>query len=218
MRIPVRYPTLVWTAIVAAVFSLVVGLLMTLDFVGRGKYELFDTPAVPGRSSSSSRTSRAMPSCSRRFGSWICSCGTRTSAIASSWRRACTCCWAASWLAAGGRAVGGVGARHDVSARPVDPEADAESTDAASRPDGPRSAWWRIVAAVLVRIRLRAEPIERRTRPRPARPRPHGDPRRSPAEPPAARADTGRPHSLDRHLPRTGTPLPEPHRGCAAGL
>ena len=45
MKIPVRYPTLVWTAIVAAVFSLIVGLLMTLDFVGRGKYELFDTPA-----------------------------------------------------------------------------------------------------------------------------------------------------------------------------
>ena len=45
MNIPVRYPTLVWTAIVAAVFSLIVGLLMTLDFVGRGKYELFDTPA-----------------------------------------------------------------------------------------------------------------------------------------------------------------------------
>jgi outer membrane protein assembly factor BamB len=43
VKVPIRYSTLVWTAIVAAVFSLVVGLLMTLDFVGRGKYELFDT-------------------------------------------------------------------------------------------------------------------------------------------------------------------------------
>ena len=44
MNIPVRYPALVWTAVVAAVFSLIVGLLMTLDFVGRGKFELFDSP------------------------------------------------------------------------------------------------------------------------------------------------------------------------------
>ena len=45
MKVPMRYPTLVWTAIVATVFSLVVGLLMTLAFVGRGTYELFDDPA-----------------------------------------------------------------------------------------------------------------------------------------------------------------------------
>ncbi|MHB8957611.1 MAG: outer membrane protein assembly factor BamB family protein [Pirellulaceae bacterium] len=44
MNIPVRYPTLLWTAVVAALFSLIVGLLMTLDFLGRGKYELFDSP------------------------------------------------------------------------------------------------------------------------------------------------------------------------------
>ncbi len=44
MKIPVRYPALAGTAVVAAVFSLIVSLLMTLDFVGRGKYELFDSP------------------------------------------------------------------------------------------------------------------------------------------------------------------------------
>ena len=44
MNIPVRYPALAGTAVVAAVFSLIVSLLMTLDFVGRGKFELFDSP------------------------------------------------------------------------------------------------------------------------------------------------------------------------------
>lgn len=45
MSISVRYPTLVGTAVVAAVFSLAVGLLMAMDYAGRGTYELFDTPA-----------------------------------------------------------------------------------------------------------------------------------------------------------------------------
>jgi outer membrane protein assembly factor BamB len=45
MKVSIRYPALVATAMVAAVFSLIVGLLMALDFAGRGKYELFDTPA-----------------------------------------------------------------------------------------------------------------------------------------------------------------------------
>ncbi len=44
MSITVRYPTLLGTAIVATVFSLIVGALMALDFVQRGQYELFDTP------------------------------------------------------------------------------------------------------------------------------------------------------------------------------
>ncbi|MHB8969449.1 MAG: outer membrane protein assembly factor BamB family protein [Pirellulaceae bacterium] len=44
MNIPIRYPALAGTAVVAATFSLIVGLLITADFVGRGKFELFDAP------------------------------------------------------------------------------------------------------------------------------------------------------------------------------
>lgn len=44
MRISVRYQTLVGTAVVATIFTVIVSLLMTVDFVRRGKYELFDTP------------------------------------------------------------------------------------------------------------------------------------------------------------------------------
>ena len=45
MKWTVRYPTILWTSIVAGLFSLIVCLLLTIDFVGRGKYELFDSPA-----------------------------------------------------------------------------------------------------------------------------------------------------------------------------
>jgi len=44
MRVPIRYPALLWTAVVATAFCLTVGALMAFDFVARGKYELFDTP------------------------------------------------------------------------------------------------------------------------------------------------------------------------------
>ena len=45
MKLQVRYPAILGTAIVAGVFSLIVALLLAIDFVGRGSYELFDTPA-----------------------------------------------------------------------------------------------------------------------------------------------------------------------------
>ena len=44
MRRFITHRSLVWTAWVASLFSLVIGVLMTLDFVDRGKYELFDSP------------------------------------------------------------------------------------------------------------------------------------------------------------------------------
>ncbi|MCU0959764.1 MAG: PQQ-like beta-propeller repeat protein [Pirellulaceae bacterium] len=44
MRWTLTYPTLVRSAYVAGLFSLVVAVLMVLDFAGRGKLELFDTP------------------------------------------------------------------------------------------------------------------------------------------------------------------------------
>ncbi len=44
MKFEVRYPAVLWTSIVAGTFSLIVCLLLAIDFVGRGKYELFDTP------------------------------------------------------------------------------------------------------------------------------------------------------------------------------
>ena len=44
MKLEVRYPTVLGTSIVAGVFSLIVSLLLILDFVGRGSFELFDSP------------------------------------------------------------------------------------------------------------------------------------------------------------------------------
>jgi outer membrane protein assembly factor BamB len=40
----VTHRSLAWTAGVAGVFSLIIGILMTLDFADRGKFELFDSP------------------------------------------------------------------------------------------------------------------------------------------------------------------------------
>ena len=40
----VTHRSLIWTAWVAGVFSLIIGILMTLDFADRGKFELFDSP------------------------------------------------------------------------------------------------------------------------------------------------------------------------------
>ncbi len=40
----VTHRSLIWTAWVATAFSLVIGVLMTLDFAERGKFELFDSP------------------------------------------------------------------------------------------------------------------------------------------------------------------------------
>jgi outer membrane protein assembly factor BamB len=44
MKLPLTYPALLGTAIVAGVFSGIVALLLVVDFMGRGSYELFDTP------------------------------------------------------------------------------------------------------------------------------------------------------------------------------
>ncbi len=44
MKFEVRYPTVLWTSIVAGTFSTIVCLLLAIDFVGRGKLELFDAP------------------------------------------------------------------------------------------------------------------------------------------------------------------------------
>lgn len=44
MRLPVRYPAVIATALVAGVFTLIVGLLLIIDFMARGQYELFDSP------------------------------------------------------------------------------------------------------------------------------------------------------------------------------
>ncbi len=44
MKLQTRYPAVLGTAVVAGVFSLIVGLLLTIDFVSRGSFELFDSP------------------------------------------------------------------------------------------------------------------------------------------------------------------------------
>ncbi|MFO7908112.1 MAG: PQQ-binding-like beta-propeller repeat protein [Pirellulaceae bacterium] len=44
MKLPITYRAIVGTALVAGMFSLTVGLLLTIDFARRGEYELFDSP------------------------------------------------------------------------------------------------------------------------------------------------------------------------------
>ncbi len=44
MKLEVRYPSVLGTAIVAGTFSVIVCLLLAVNFAGRGQYELFDTP------------------------------------------------------------------------------------------------------------------------------------------------------------------------------
>lgn len=44
MKLQARYPTLLGTALVAGLFSTIVGLLLVIDFTGRGSFELFDSP------------------------------------------------------------------------------------------------------------------------------------------------------------------------------
>ncbi len=44
MKVTVRYPAVLATALVAGVFALIVGLLLIVDFVSRGELELFDSP------------------------------------------------------------------------------------------------------------------------------------------------------------------------------
>lgn len=44
MKLPITYRAVLGTAVVAAMFTLTVGLLVTIDFTRRGQYELFDSP------------------------------------------------------------------------------------------------------------------------------------------------------------------------------